>query len=112
MKRVFPIVLTAGLGISLWFNWRNRMPGPNVAAAPSGTLESAAPVLPGKVEEMDFSGTGLADEAWQLSPPEMDGKIPSTLPAGEGGEPTAPPPVPEAWEPEVKLPLSLDSRPP
>lgn len=111
MKRIFLIALTAALAISLWFNWRNRPSVAHVIPVSAVDIrEAAAPVLPVKLEEIDFSGTGLADEAWQLKPPGVQEKIPSALPTAESGELKPALPAAEEWNPDVKL--KLNSRQP
>ena len=64
-----------------------------------------------KLDEIDFSGTGLSDEAWQLKPPGVEEeRIPSIAPTAENGKPMAPMGTEREWNPDVEL--KLDSRPP
>ena len=104
------IALTGALAVSLWFNWRNRPSIANAVPAAPGPVEASTSVLSLKVEDIDFSGTGLADGAWQLKPPGVEEKIPLAMPVGEDGGQKLPPPAPDEWNPDVKL--KLDSRPP
>lgn len=80
----------------------------------------SAPEKPGpRLEgEIDFSGTGLADEAWQLPPDQPDAepalKIPDKIPGAPGGDESAPAPGPAPmppadWNPDSTL--KLDIRP-
>ena len=106
MKKVPLIILTAALAVSLWFHWRNRPPVPNTAQAVSGPVEKPSPVLPVKLEEIDFSGTGLGDDAWQLTPPGGVGdKIPSAWLPAESVDPKPAAGTEGEWNPDVKLKL-------
>ena len=110
MKKILFILLTGALALSLWFNWRKRPSIVYVVPTAPGPTETSTSVMPIKVEEIDFSGTGLADEAWQLKTPSVEEKIPLAVPVGEDDGQKLRPPAPEAWNPDVEL--KLDSRPP
>ena len=109
MKKLPVFILTAALAVSLWFNWRNQPPISDPIRVPPGPVESAAPIMPVKLEEMDFSGTALADEAWKLPQGKADGKIPLSLSPEEAGPAKLPVGATGQWDPEVQL--KLDSRP-
>ena len=107
------IVLSAALAVSLWFNWRNQTAVADAKTISPSPTEAAAPAMPMKLGEIDFSGTGLADETWELSAQGLEEKIPAVLPVAESdgkleSEPKVA--VPNSWDPDVKL--KLDSRPP
>ena len=102
MKRIPLLLLLTALAVSLWFNFR---PPPTSApasapAAPEGpVVQAPAPVLPAKLEEIDFSGTGLADEAWKLDPAAKDQNIPDQIPDSNASSIPAPlSPPPAAWD--------------
>lgn len=107
MKRVPLLLILTALAVSLWFNWHPRPPVEVLAAPPT----APSPVVSGKVEEMDFSGTGLADEAWKLKSATEESlpAIPQALP--QPGEEDPAPPPPGDWELEDKIKLAPGAAP-
>ena len=111
MKSAGIALVALVLGVSLWFNWRSfqasASAGKNpVAAPPLGVadvpgldpaLKQQGPVVPDTGNaQIDFSGTGLSDTAWQLeteSPaaPAIPSKIPSSTDLPEAPKPALPP---------------------
>lgn len=96
MKRIPLLLLLTALAVSLWFNFRPR-PAPAPSSAPVG--QAPAPVLPAKLEEIDFSGTGLADESWKLDPTAEGKNIPDQVPDSNASNVLAPlSPPPATWD--------------
>ena len=96
MKRLPLILVASALAVSLWFNWHPRRTPP-----PVPTPAAPAAILPGTLGEMDFSGTALADEAWQLPPAELPTPIPGELPRPAAADSLPPPPAPPPeWNPD------------
>lgn len=109
MKRIPLLLLLTALAISLWFNFRPR-PAPAPSSAPVG--QAPAPVLPAKLEEIDFSGTGLADEAWKLDPAAEGQNIPDQVPDSNASSIPAPlsPPA-AAWDLDGTIRLEPTPKP-
>jgi hypothetical protein len=92
MKHLLLSLLVAALAVSLWFNWRQRGIAPREAPAPP------AAILPGAIQDMDFSGTALADDAWNIRPADVPVPIPAELPRPDApGDLPPPPPAPPDW---------------
>ena len=119
MKRIPLLLLLTALAVSLWFNFRPR-PASAPASAPVASdgpaLQAPAakpsPVLPAKLEEIDFSGTGLADESWKLDAPGEGKNIPDQVPESNGASipaPLAPPPA--AWDLDGTIRLEPTPKP-
>ncbi len=119
MKRLPLLLLLATLAVSLWFNLRPRpMPvPPSAPSAPDGPVVQAArvqlsPVLPPKLEEIDFSGTGLADESWKLDPTAEGKNIPDQVPDANASNLPAPlSPPPAAWDLDGTIRLEPGPKP-
>ena len=79
MRRIPFIALAGALAVSLWFNWRNQASRLEATLGSFDPAANPAPLMPLKLEEIDFSGTGLSDEAWELPSPKTEEIIPSTL---------------------------------
>ena len=109
MKQIPLLLLLTALAVSLWFNFRPR-PAPAPASAPVG--QAPAPVLPAKLEEIDFSGTGLADESWKLDPTGEGKNIPGQVPDWNGSSIPAPlSPPPAAWDLDGTIRLEPTPKP-
>ncbi len=108
MNRMLLLGLLTALGVSLWFHWQGPRGAPaegldtgrgSGAARGEATADRAAVPAAGLAagtEAMDFSGTALADEAWHLEAPGVEGNIPQGLPppeAVESGASEVPPPL-------------------
>lgn len=93
MKRFAFLLLWMALGVSLWFNWRSRGGTAPARVVPaSATLEKSTPVMPPTIGEIDFSGTGFADDSWKLDSAGPGEKIPDELP--KPGTLETPPSIP------------------
>ena len=115
MKRILLLLLLAALAVSLWFNFRSR-PGPAPSPAlvtPEGPVVPApAPVLPAKLEEIDFSGTGLADESWKLDATAEGKNIPDQVPDSNASNVPAPlSPPSAAWNLDETIRLEPTPKP-
>lgn len=95
MKRLSLLLLVAALVVSLWFNWRQRATAPPEAPAPPA---APAAILTGAIQDMDFSGTALADDAWKIRPADVPVPIPAEFPRPDArGDLPPPPSVPPDW---------------
>lgn len=109
MKRIPLLLLLTALAVSLWFNFRPR-PAPAPSSAPVG--QAPAPVLPAKLEEIDFSGTGLADESWKLDPAAKGQNIPDQVPDSNASSIPAPlSPPPTTWDLDGSIRLEPTPKP-
>jgi hypothetical protein len=119
MKRIPLLLLLAALAVSLWFNFRPRPASvaSSAPATPDGPVVLApaakpSPVLPAKLEEIDFSGTGLADESWKLDPAAKDQNIPDQVPDSNASNVPAPlSPPPTAWDLDGTIQLETTPKP-
>ncbi len=110
MKRVLVILGVVLLAASLWHNWRQHQQREDLLTTPPIKMPVQLPGGVGRVEEMDFSGTALADEAWQLSEPAAEARIPSQWPSTLSDRLTELPAA--ATGPALGEGLSLDVGPP
>jgi hypothetical protein len=119
MKRIPLLLLLAALAVSLWFNfWPRPASAPSSApATPDGPIVPApaakpSPVLPAKLEEIDFSGTGLADESWKLDPTAEVKTIPDQVPDSHASGAPAPLSLPPAaWDLDGTIQLETTPKP-
>ena len=83
MKTGLIALMAAGLVVSWWRPWE-RGAAPRAGEAADVRIGHGRAALP--AVEMDFSGTGLSDEAWRL-------ELPDGLPAAAGSTELKVPPL-------------------
>ncbi len=105
MPRPLLFCILSALAVSLWFNSRN-LDGP-IPKEPAKPMAAPVTVLPGSVGEMDFSGTRLPDESWQLEAEVLPETIPMAIPVeGSAAIPPALSPEAKDWDVDTAIQMA------